>query len=71
MAMIITLDRIADATVDEAIVDSSCRAQVAEVILFPGVRYERWSDEAATSGAPSELQRKRELAQSRRDWLDI
>ncbi|MFY0613310.1 MAG: hypothetical protein JXQ99_17390 [Hyphomicrobiaceae bacterium] len=71
MAMIITLDRIADSTVDEAIVDSSCREQVAEVILFPGVRYERWSDEPATSGAPSELQRKRELAQSRRDWLDI
>ena len=71
MAMIITLDRIVDSTQDEAIVDSSCREQAAEVILFPGVRYERWSDEPASSVAPSELQRKRELAHFQRDWLDI
>lgn len=42
----------------------------AEVIVFPGVRYERWDDSAdAESGATSAA--KREARGQRRDVLDL
>ena len=31
----------------------------AEVVIFPGVRYERWAEAEATTAAPQGLQRDR------------
>ncbi|MGI9475239.1 MAG: hypothetical protein ACR2PI_00915 [Hyphomicrobiaceae bacterium] len=71
MAMIIRLERMADSTQDVAEVDGSCRQEDAEVILFPGIRYERWSDATTASAGSPEIDGKRVPVRSRRDWLDI
>ena len=41
----------------------------AEVILFPGVRYERWQEQADCDRG--ELDRDVTRSNSRRDWLEI
>lgn len=69
MAMIIELNRVIDTTQEEALLDDVRQAGEAEVILFPGVRYERWSEQATedTSGANgSENQ-----TEATRDWLEV
>ena len=73
MAMIIRLERIGDAVQDEAVADVGCHREAAEVILFPGVRYERWSEEAAPSVGIGRTEKDRDGARTRarRDWLDI
>ena len=72
MAMIIRLNRVTEASQDEAVLDEMRRQDAAEVVLFPGVRYERWTDEqnrsvsdrVNTEGQPTKIRRQR-------DWLDI
>jgi hypothetical protein len=45
-------------------------ARSAEIILFPGVRYERWSETAQPSAAPAKAKRKRRT-RVKRDRLTI
>ena len=71
MAMIIRLDRIGDSSQDVAVTEGGSRQRDAEVILFPGVRYERWSNETAASAGASETDGQRTPVRSRRDWLEI
>ena len=69
MAMIIKLKKVTETAQDDAVFDDMRRPQAAEVILFPGVRYERWSDKPAKPGNSLNSGRSRTGVQ--RDWLDI
>jgi len=71
MAMIIRLDRTPEAAQVEAIADDGCRQESAEIILFPGVRYERWSEKAPQSAIATEMGGEYARVQFQRDWLDI
>ncbi len=68
MAMIIKLNVIETAQ-DETVFDDMRPSQAAEVILFPGVRYERWKDMPA--GPIGSLKAGRRRSRVERDWLDI
>lgn len=68
MAMIIKLNVIETAQ-DETVFDDMRPAQAAEVILFPGVRYERWKDKPAEPVGSLNAGRRRSCVE--RDWLDI
>ena len=41
----------------------------AQIILFPGVRYERWTDDSRN--AMSERSSESEAEQGERDWLEV
>lgn len=69
MAMIIELNRVTDTTQEEAVLDDVRQPREAEVILFPGVRYERWSDPAAELTSMDDGERVQ--AQATRDWLEV
>lgn len=69
MAMIIELSRVAETVQDDTENDDVLRPP-AEVILFPGVRYERWNDKPAEAKSNTVFgARLRSGVQ--RDWLDI
>lgn len=70
MAMIIPLNRDVDAS--ERVDHQANAAPPAEIILFPGVRYERWTDEASTvtGDSPSATERGSDATHPR-DWLEI
>ena len=69
MAMIIELNRVVDTTQEEAVLDDARQPRDAEVILFPGVRYERWSEQPAEESAAGDSER--EYAEATRDWLEV
>lgn len=67
MAMIIELNRVNDTTQEEAVLDDVRQSREAEVILFPGVRYERWRDPATEETSTDDGER----TQATRDWLEV
>jgi hypothetical protein len=48
-------------------------AHSAEIIFFPGVRYERWTDDsaAASAEATSETQKRKRRSRVKRDKMTI
>lgn len=70
MAMIIELSRGAEPVQDDTDNDNEHRPP-AEVILFPGVRYERWNDRPTETTRPNSLFGARLRSGVQRDWLDI
>ena len=71
MAMIIELNRVVDTTQDEAVADEVRQPREAEVILFPGVRYERWSEREQVTDETSAADAARAQAYTTRDWLEV
>lgn len=70
MAMIIELSRVAESVQDDTDNDIE-RRPPAEVILFPGVRYERWQDKPAETARSNSMFGARMRSSVQRDWLDI
>ncbi len=68
MAMIIPLTREADTASDVSIAEEERGQTAAEIILFPGVRYERWADADDLMSGDGEEQ---SATVSARDWLEI
>lgn len=76
MALIIQLKNDVMTAQNEPADDALGAQETAEVILFPGVRYERWKDEhqdpkadclgGATNGDP-----RTRTSTMKRDWLEI
>ena len=71
MAMIIELSRVAEAVQDDSDTEEVRRPARAEVILFPGIRYERWSENASETVPQSASFGARMRSHVQRDWLDI
>lgn len=67
MARIIPLKRDLEPTGDDAASPQGCVGEPAQIILFPGVRYERWHDEQQAKPAGG----CHEKAPKARDWLDV
>ena len=69
MAMIIELNRVTDTTQDDTLLDDVGHPREAEVILFPGVRYERWSEQATEE--TSVANGNENQPEANRDWLEV
>ena len=69
MARIIPLKRDVEPSGDDAPGPQGCGGESAQIILFPGVRYERWHEEREI--APASPNRDRSGQPTYRDWLDI
>lgn len=69
MARIIPLKRDVEPSNDDAPELQGCVGEPAQIILFPGVRYERWHQERDIAPASHDYDRVSEA--SYRDWLDI
>ena len=69
MTMIIPLNRDVAASGDDATEIEGGGGEPAQIILFPGVRYERWADEAQCDGTGHQGQQ--DVDSVDRDWLDI
>ena len=72
MAMIIDLRRELSPSEIPCHEEIDAGGSAAEIILFPGVRYERWSDERG-DGLSRTVKEPNAMAgaQTPRDWLDI
>jgi hypothetical protein len=70
MAVIIPLKREADLPLETMTATTAPNMSPADVILFPGVRYERWSGDQFTPPAQSESAGSTSSS-FRRDWLEI
>lgn len=76
MAMIITLNRDCEAVQDtqsqgmneERLQSDAAAPRGAEVIIFPGVRYERWDEQQSGQAARKRPSTRRG---TERDWLHI
>ena len=71
MALIIRLNSEVLSAPDESGGDDTNQRQSAEVILFPGVRYERWADAQSTQTHPQPSHDNGAKQKPDRDWLDI
>lgn len=69
MVMIIPLNRDVAPPGDDATGIEGGAGEPAQIILFPGVRYERWSDDR--HNAASEGGGEPDSERADRDWLDI
>jgi hypothetical protein len=69
MTMIISLNRDVAPPGDDATGMEAGVGEPAQIILFPGVRYERWADDSRN--AMSERSSESEAEQSERDWLEV
>ena len=69
MAKILTF-RTTERRDDDADADSACEGASAQVIVFPGVRYEHWekSGDAPAAAAPATTKQARDR---RRDVLEL
>ena len=71
MALIITLNRELEPATDAPVEDHASRRRSGEIVLFPGVRYERWDNDAQPDGTRQSAQRDRSNGSPVRDWLEI
>jgi hypothetical protein len=69
MTRIIPLNRDGGPNGTDAAGLSGCVGEPAQVILFPGVRYERWDDRRAAPAG--ERLKTGAIDRDGRDWLDI
>lgn len=69
MARIIPLKRDVAPPGDDATDLKGCAGEPAQIILFPGVRYERWREEQEQ--APTERRDRTDISATARDWLEI
>lgn len=65
MALIIRLNNEVQTSQEEPDVDEVRNQRSAEVIIFPGVRYEHWGD---AQSEPDDQQRSQD---GNRDWLKV
>lgn len=78
MALIIRLNNEFLPAQDEPANEEFRAEETAEVILFPGVRYERWSDAQPETGVRrsgdaqgSHGEQNTEPSMTKRDWLEV
>lgn len=71
MALIIELNRGLQYEPDIADATPQREHQTAEVILFPGVRYEHWLDGQGNGGQAAELSAESGAVTPNRDWLKV
>lgn len=71
MALIIELSRVHDYEPDIADATPRREYQTAEVILFPGVRYEHWLDGQERGGQCAERSAEADAVTVNRDWLKV
>jgi hypothetical protein len=69
MARIISLKRDVAPPGDDATDLKGCAGEPAQIILFPGVRYERWHEEQGATLSPRRASPGDEA--TTRDWLEI
>jgi len=69
MAMIISLNRDVAPPGDDASGIEGGAGEPGQIILFPGVRYERWADDPRN--AASERSGEPDGERTDRDWLEI
>jgi len=71
MALIIELNRDVEYEPELKDAASSRQQQSAEVILFPGVRYEHWRDEQVNGEAIEQQSPTTAATEAERDWLKV
>jgi hypothetical protein len=71
MALIIELNRDVEYEPEIKNAQPPAEQKAAEVILFPGVRYERWLDEQTGGSQTAATSAETDTITVSRDWLKI